>query len=53
MKGKEHCDHNWEIGQVRPEWTPTTDAPTSGYKEIAIVICPFCGIVRKTVIETL
>lgn len=46
------CDgHNWEIGQVRPEWTGTSN--TMNYREIALVVCTFCGIVRKTIIENL
>ena len=46
------CDgNNWEIGQVRPEWTGTTTA--GNYREIALVICSFCGIVRKTIIHNL
>ena len=46
------CDgHNWEIGQVRPEWTDP--ATTASYQEIALVVCSFCGIVRKTIIENL
>ena len=47
------CDgHNWEIGQVHPEWTGGTVSVTT-YQEIALVICTFCGIVRKTRIENL
>ena len=47
------CDgHNWEIGQVRPEWTGGTVSVTT-YQEIALIICTFCGIVRKTKIENL
>ena len=46
------CDgHNWEIGQVRPEWTDMVNP--SSYREIALVVCSFCGIVRKTKIENL
>lgn len=46
------CDgHNWEIGQVRPEWAGNSTA--SVYREIAVIICSFCGIVRKTVVENL
>lgn len=45
------CDgHNWEIGRVMPEWT---GGPTGRNREIALVICTFCGIVRKTVVENL
>lgn len=47
--------HNWEIGQVRPEWTvvqPTTGG-VNDYQEIAFVVCSFCGIVRKTRIKNL
>lgn len=44
--------HNWEIGQIRPEWTGSTTSDAT-YKEIAIVICSFCGVVRKTRIENL
>lgn len=43
--------HNWEIGQIRPEWNG--GSTTVNYSEIAVVICSFCGIVRKTRIENL
>ena len=47
------CDgHNWEIGQVRPEWTGGAST-TGNYQEIALVVCTFCGVVRKTVIRNL
>ena len=44
--------HNWELQQVMPEWTTSTDSD-SLVREIALVTCPFCGITRKTVIENL
>lgn len=50
------CDgHNWEIGQVRSEWTgyPTTTGNAANYSEVALVICTFCGVVRKTLIHNL
>ena len=44
--------HNWEIGQIMPEWT--SNAGNAGsYRGVAIVICSFCGIVRKTIIKKL
>lgn len=44
------CDgHNWEVWNVMPEWR----AYKAINREIAIVVCTFCGIVRKTVISNL
>ena len=44
--------HNWEVSQVRPEWT-NGETNAANYREIAVVICTFCGIVRKTIIKNL
>jgi len=46
------CDgHNWEVSQIRPEYWGGDG--THYDREIAIVICTFCGIVRKTKVENL
>lgn len=51
-KETEKCDgHNWELQRVMPEWTGATNS--ANYREVALVICTFCGIVRKTIISNL
>ena len=44
--------HNWELQRVMPEWVGGTTG-SANYREIALVGCTFCGIIRKTVIENL